>query len=234
MRAAARGCCAWEVHARTNFSSGFTHASEGGARADDVATCICAVLLAEACDTGFEPLIRRDHPALRRSRQSWVWQNYIRAETLPRSNATLVAAQDRIPLARAWGGGDVASADGLRFMVPVRTIHTAPNPRYYGQESGVTFDNLVSDQFTGLNGITVPGILSDSLILLSVLLERQPELQPAEIMSDTGAYTDTIFGIFHLLGYPFSPRLADIGGSRFWRVDGKANYGAIRGLASQG
>jgi hypothetical protein len=24
-------------------------------------------------------------------------------------------------------------------------------------------------------------------------------------MTDTGAYTDTIFGIFHLLGYQFSP-----------------------------
>ena len=160
-------------------------------------------------------------------------QNYIRAETLTRTNAILVAAQNRIPLARAWGGGDVASADGLRFVVPVRTIHSGPNPRYYGQERGVTFYNLVSDQFTGLNGITVPGTLRDSLTLLSVVLEQQTELQPTEIMSDTGAYTDKIFGIFHLLGYQFSPRLADIGGTRFWRVDGKADYGALDELAAQ-
>jgi TnpA family transposase len=222
-----------EVHVRTGFADGFTHASEGGARAGGVATSICAVLLAEACNTGFEPLIRRDNPALRRSRLSWVRQNYVRAETLIRSNATLVAAQNRVSLARAWGGGDVASADGLRFVVPVRTIHSGPNPRYYGQERGVTFYNLVSDQFTGLNGITVPGTLRDSLTLLSVVLEQQTELQPTEIMSDTGAYTDTIFGIFHLLGYQFSPRLADIGGTRFWRVDGKADYGALDELAAQ-
>lgn len=222
-----------ELHARTGFASGFTPASEGGARAGDVATSICAVLLAEACNTGFEPLIRLDTPALRRSRLSWVRQNYIRAETLTRANAALVTAQNRIPLAHRWGGGDVASADGLRFVVPVRTIHSGPNPRYYGQERGVTFYNLVSDQFTGLNGIAVPGTLRDSLVLLSVVLEQQTELQPTEIMTDTGAYTDTIFGIFHLLGYQFSPRLADIGGSRFWRVDGKANYGALDALAAQ-
>ena len=222
-----------EMPARTGFAAGFTHASEGGARAGDVATSICAVLLAEACNTGFEPLIRRDTPALRRSRLSWVRQNYVRAETLTRANATLVAAQNRIPLARAWGGGDVASADGLRFVVPIRTIHSGPNPHYFGPERGVTFYNLVSDQFTGLNGITVPGTLRDSLSLLSVVLEQQTELQPTEIMSDTGAYTDTIFGIFHLLGYQFSPRLADIGGTRFWRVDGKADYGALDALASQ-
>ena len=115
----------------------------------------------------------------------------------------------------------MASADGLRFVVPVRTIHSGPNPHYYGQERGVTFYNLVSDQFTGLNGITVPGTLRDSLVLLSVVLEQQTELQPTEIITDTGAYTDIMFGIFHLLGFQFSPRLADIGGSRFWRVDGE-------------
>ena len=51
--------------------------------------------------------------------------------------------------------------------------------------------------------------------------------------SVTGAYTDTRFGIFHLLGYQFSPRLADIGGSRFWRVDQKADYGVLNALAAQ-
>jgi TnpA family transposase len=43
------------------------------------------------------------------------------AETLSGANACLVDAQARIPLAQAFGGGEVASADGLRFVVPVRT-----------------------------------------------------------------------------------------------------------------
>jgi len=178
-----------EMHARTGFAAGSTHASKRGARAGALATSICAVLLAEACNTGLEPLIRLDTPALRRSRLSWVRQNYIRADTLVRSNATLVAAQAAIPLARAWGGGDVASADGLRFVVPVRTIHSGPNPRYFGQERGVTYNNLTSDQFTGLGGIVVPGTLRDSLVLLSVLLEQETALQPTEVMTDTSAHT---------------------------------------------
>ena len=93
-------------------------------------------------------------------------------------------------------------------------------------------NNLASNQFTGLNAITVPGTLRDSLHLLAVVLEQETELQPTEIMSDTAGYTDTIFGIFHLLGYQFSPRIADIGGARFWRVDRKADYGVLDDLAS--
>jgi len=59
------------------------------------------------------------------------------------------------------------------------------------------------------------------------VLEQETDLDPTEIMSDTAGYTDAIFGIFHLLGYQFSPRIADIGGARFWRVDGKADYGVL-------
>ena len=103
-------------------------------------------------------------------------------------------------LVHAWGGGEVASADGLRFVVPVRTIHAGPNPKYFGYERGVTYYNLVSDQFTGLNAIVVPGTLRDSLVLLAVVLEQPTELNPIEIMTDPGAYTDVVFGLFWLLG----------------------------------
>jgi TnpA family transposase len=116
-------------------------------------------------------------------------------------------------------------------VVPVKTIHAAPNPKYFGIGRGVTYYNLVSDQFTGLHGITVPGTLRDSLMLLAVVLEQQTELQPTQIMTDTGAYSDVVFGLFRLLGYRFSPRLADIGGTRFWRIDRNADYGLLNGIS---
>lgn len=89
----------------------------------------------------------------------------------------------------------------------------------------------MSDQGTGLNAMIVPGTLRESLVLLSVLLEQQTELQPTQIMTDTGAYTDVIFGLFRLLGYRFSPRLADIGDTRLWRIDPNADYGVLNNLA---
>ncbi len=221
-----------EVAARTGFTDAFTHLSERTARATDLPISLCAVLMAEACNTGPEPLIRGDIPALKRDRLSWVDQNYVRDDTLTAANAILVAAQSRLALANLWGGGEVASADGIRFVVPVRTVHAGPNPKYFGIGRGVTWYNLISDQFSGLNDITVPGTLRDSLILLAVVLEQQTDLQPTQIMTDTGAYSDVVFGLFRLLGYRFSPRLADVGGTRFWRIDPQANYGLLNTISA--
>ena len=179
------------------------------------------------------PLHPKPHiPALKRDRLSWTDQNYIREDTLSAANATLVACQSRFALANLWGGGEVASADGIRFVVPVRTVHAGPNPKYFGVGRGVTWYNLISDQFSGLNDITVPGTLRDSLILLAVVLEQQTDLQPTQIMTDTGAYSDVVFGLFRLLGYRFSPRLADVGGTRFWRIDPQADYGLLNTISA--
>lgn len=221
-----------EIQARTGFADAFSHASEASARAQDITTSVCAVLVSEACNTGLEPMLRSDVAALRRTRLGWVKQNYIRADTLSAANAKLVAAQNSIGLVQTWGCGEVASADGIRFVVPIRTIHAGPNPRYFGRERGVTYYNMTSDQYTGINGVVVPGTLRDSLVLLSVLLEQETELKPLEIMTDTGAYTDAIFGIFYLLGFQFSPRIADSGSSRLWRIDPHADYGDFNRLAT--
>jgi TnpA family transposase len=220
-----------EINARTGFAKEFTHLSEAGSRVDDLEMSVCAVLVAEACNIGLKPLINPRIPALTRDRLSHIDQNYIRIDTIKKANACLVRAQSEIALAQQWGGGEVASADGIRFVVPVRTINSGPNPKYFGVGRGVTYYNFTSDQFTGFHGIAVPGTVRDSLYVLDGLLEQQTCLQPIEIMTDTHGYTDIVFGLFWLLGYQFSPRLADLGESRFWRIDKNADYGGLNGIS---
>ena len=52
-----------EIHALTGFADEFTHISEGRGRVGDLALSICAVLVAEACNIGLEPLVRPEVPS---------------------------------------------------------------------------------------------------------------------------------------------------------------------------
>ena len=220
-----------EVAHHTGFFSQFTHVSDSSAYVEDLPLSLSAVLLAEACNIGLRPVIQPEIPALTRDRLSWVRHHFVRAETLTRANACLVQAQRDIPLAQTWGGGYVASVDGLRFVVPIRSVNTGPNPRYFGQGRGVTYLNYTSDQFTGLGGLVIPGTIRDSVYVLEALLEQESGLTPTEIMSDSGSYSDLLFGLFWCLGYQFSPRLAELKEARFWRMDPTADYGPLNGLA---
>ena len=129
--------------------------SDASARAENLPLSICVVLIAEACNIGLTPVVNPNNPALAYDRLTWVQQNFIRAETLSRANAMLVDAQAKLTLAQVWGGGEVASADGLRFIVPVRTINAGYNSKYFGVGRGVTYYNFTSDQFSGFNAMYV-------------------------------------------------------------------------------
>jgi TnpA family transposase len=170
-------------------------------------------------------------PALTRARLTHVDQAYLSAETLSAANARLVAAQSEVDIVRHWGGGLVASADGLRLVVPVRTINAGPNPRYFGRRRGATWLNVVNDQVMGIGGVVVPGTLRNSLFILDAIHNRDRGPRPEVVITDTASYSDIVFGLFAICGYQFSPRIADLTDTRLWRIDTAARYGALDDLA---
>jgi TnpA family transposase len=220
-----------EVQAWTGFVSDFSHVNEHGARADDLPISVCAVLVAEACNVGLEPLVRPEIPALTRARLAWIQHNYLRADTITNANTRLVDAHAALPLTRALGSTELASADGLRFVVPVRSVHAAANPKYFGRGKGVTYINYTSAGSIGFFGFVVPGTLRDSMVILDGLLEQQTSLRPTTLVTDSASYSDIVFGLFMLLGYRFCPRLADLGDTRFYRTNPTADYGQLNGIA---
>ena len=224
-----------EVHSWTGFLDAYTHIGQSNARMDDLPRSVAAMLVAEACNVGLTPVIAEGHPALTRDRLGHVDANYLRSETHAAANAVLIKAQGEIPVARVWGGGLLASVDGLRFVVPVRTINAAPNPKYFGRGRGLTWFNAVNDQVAGIGATVVPGTVRDSLYVLDTILNLDGGPRPEMITSDTASYSDMVFGIFALLGYRFSPRIANLSDQRLWRATPSgtedSDYGSVNDVA---
>ncbi|MEY9212085.1 Tn3 family transposase [Thermobifida halotolerans] len=157
-----------EVGARTGFPRDFTHISGADAHMDGFEVSLCALLVAEACNIGLTPVAKPGVDALTLARLQQVDQAYLRAETISAANARLIQAQAKIGIVKAWGGGLIASADGMRFIVPTGNLHARANPKYFGlRKRGATWLNVVNDRVMGLGGVVVPGTLRDSMHLSS-------------------------------------------------------------------
>lgn len=68
----------------------------------------------------------------------YVTQRYLRPETFAAANARIVDFHSKLGLPERRGGGEGVSIDGLRFVVPPRTIHAVYNRRYIDRRRGVT------------------------------------------------------------------------------------------------
>ncbi|MFJ7271998.1 Tn3 family transposase [Streptomyces sp. NPDC099050] len=225
----------FEVHGWTGFLDAFVHLGDGTTRMKDLTTSLVALLVSEACNIGLTPVTNPGHEALHRSRLVHVDQFYLRADTIAAANAALIAAQSKVPIVRYWGDGLLASVDGLRFVVPVRTISAAPSPKYFGFKRGITWLNAVNDQVAGIGQMVVPGTPRDSLHILDALLNLDGGVKPEMVATDNASYSDIVFGIFKILGYNFSPRFKDLDDQRFWRASlpgvETGSYGPLEVLA---
>lgn len=162
-------------------------------------------------------------------------RRYLRGDTITAANAKLIEAQSQVPIVQFWGNGLLASVDGLRFVVPVRTISSTLSPKYFGFKRGITWLNAVNHQVAGIGQMVVPGTPRDSLHILDALLNLDGGVKPEMVATDNASYSDMVFGLFEILGYNFSPRFRDLDDQRFWRATmpgvETGTYGVLEDLA---
>jgi TnpA family transposase len=213
------------------IAEAFTPASGGRSRLEDLPVSIAACLAAHAMNIGYRPIAKKGVPALERSRLSHVFQNYVRPESLAPANAPLVDRQAGLPLAQAWGGGLVAAVDGMRFVVPVPAAFARPNRKYFGSKRGMTWLNAINDRGMGRGAKIVSGTVRDSLHMIDVIFGLDGGDLPEIVVTDTGSYSDVVFGLLELLGISYRPALADLPDQKGWRIPADADYGPLATFA---
>jgi Tn3 transposase DDE domain len=117
-----------EAHGWTGFLGEYTHISGTDTREVHLPESLSALLVSESCNVGLTPVVDENYPPLSRERLNWAGHNHLRSATHAAANVRLAGFHTPLPLAQAWGGGEIASADGMRFVIPVSTINTAYNP----------------------------------------------------------------------------------------------------------
>ena len=137
------------------------------------------------------------------------------------------------PFAQALGEGLVAAVDGMRFVVPVPSVHARANRKYFGAKKGVTWLNMINDQAAGLAAKVVSGTVRDSLRVIDVIYSQDGGQRPDIVVTDTASYSDLVFGLLQLLGFQYRPSLADIPDQRLWRANVHADYGPLN-VAARG
>ena len=209
------------------FTAAYTHVSGGARISDNLDISLAAVLTAQSLNVGWGPVISPGVQALTRSRIGHVYQNYVRAENHAAANAALIAGQAGIATVQLWGGGLVAAVDGTRFVVPVRSIDARPNPKYFGRRKGTTLLGMINDQGVGVAGMVLSGTPRDSLYAVDLMYRRDGGPRPEVFISDTGSYSDMVFGLLRLLGVAYRPELADLPDQKLWRANPTADYGPL-------
>jgi len=202
-----------EVDAWTGFTRHFTHLKTDSTAKDK--TLLLTTILADGINLGLTKMAEAC-PSTTYARLSWLQAWHVRDETYSAALAELVNAQSHHPFAKYWGDGTTSSSDGQRFKAGGSAETTGHiNPKY-GGEPGRLFYTHISDQYAPFSSKVVNVGVRDSTYVLDGLLYHESDLRIEEHYTDTAGFTDHVFGLMHLLGFQFAPRIRDLGDTKLF------------------
>ena len=74
--------------------------------------------------------------------------------------------------------------------------------------------------------------IRDSTYVLDGLLYHESDLRIEEHYTDTAGFTDHVFGLMHLLGFRFAPRIRDLGETKLFVPKCDASYDVLKPMVS--
>ncbi|MED1949760.1 Tn3 family transposase [Brevibacillus centrosporus] len=209
-----------EVAHWTGFHEQFVHASTNRIPTQEETAILMAALMAMGTNIGLTKMAEATTGiSYRQMANAAQWRLY--EDAMNKAQAVLVNFHHKLALSSYWGDGTTSSSDGMRVQIGVEALHADANP-HYGSGKGATIYRFVSDQFSSFYSKVINTNARDAVHVIDGLLHHETDLMLEEHYTDTAGYTDQVFGLTHLLGFRFAPRLRDLADSKLYTI-GKGN-----------
>jgi len=217
-----------EVAYWTGFHEQFIHASTNRPPSEEETIILMATLMAMGTNIGLTKMAEST-PGIsyRQMANAAQWRLY--EDAMNKAQAVLVNFHHKLALSSYWGTGTTSSSDGMRVQIGVDALHADANP-HYGTGKGATIYRFVSDQFSSFYAKVINTNARDAVHVIDGLLHHETDLVIEEHYTDTAGYTDQVFGLTHLLGFRFAPRLRDLADSKLYSIGKASEYPKLEKL----
>lgn len=195
--------------------SAFTHLHTG-LPADDHRVVLTAVL-ADATNLG-RPRMAEACSVASYRQLAWTAGWHLREDTYRQALATLVNAQHSEPMAALFGVADVSSSDGQGFPTAGRGEAVGAINAHYRREASALFYTRVSGRHAPYHTIAIPPS-GEAAYVIDGLLYHEADMTIAMHHADGGGVSDHVFGLAHLLGFHFAPRIPNIADRKLYAFE---------------
>lgn len=200
----------------TGFHEQFIHASNNRKPDKEETITIMVALLGMGMNIRLSKMADAT-PGLTYKQLANVSQWRMHEDAMNKAQAVLVNFHHKLKLSSYWGDGTTSSSDGMRMQLGVAALHADANP-HYGTGKGATIYRFTSDQFSSYYTKVIHTNSRDAIHVLDGLLHHETDLNIEE------HYTDQIFGLTHLLGFKFAPRIRDLSDSKLFTINKASDY----------
>ena len=218
-----------DVADMTGFAACFTHLRTGNPPGDLQA--LYAALLADGTNLGLSRMADATR-GLSYHHLVNVAQWHVNEDNYASGRAAIVEAHHRHPMSAIWGDGTDSSSDGQYFRAGSRAGPGGDVNAKYGIDPGIVLYTTQSGQYGPMHTRVISATAGEAPYVLDGLHPQahRTSLRIAEHYTDTAGATDHVFGLCHLLGYRFAPRIKDLKHRKFYAIEKPDTYPVLKPL----
>jgi TnpA family transposase len=218
-----------DVDAWTSFTECFTHLRTGNPAADKPA--LLAAVLADGTNLGLSRMADASS-GLSYHHLVNVAQWHVTDDNYLAGRAAIINFQHQLPMAEFWDDGTTSSSDGQYFRAGGRAGAGGAVNSKYGIDPGFVLYTHVSGRYGPFYTRVIAATVSEAPYVLDGLLHHvhQTDLRIGEHYTDTAGTTDHVFGLCHLLGFRFAPRIKDLKDRKLYSIEKPSKYPLIEPL----
>jgi TnpA family transposase len=221
-----------DVDGWTGFADRFIHMRTGQPAADKAA--LLAAVLADGTNLGLSRMADATR-GLTYHHLVNVAQWHVSDDNYVAGSAAIINAHQKLPLASLWDDGTTSSSDGQYFRAGGRAAGGGAINAKYGIDPGFVIYTHVSGRYDPFYTKVIAATINEAPYVLDGLMHHahQSDLKITEHYTDTAGATDHVFGLCHLLGFRFAPRIKDLKDRKLYTVEKASTYPLLEPLIGE-
>ena len=208
----------------TKFSGEFQHWQQKYNRPQPPDRTFFAGIIGYGCNIGTKKIARISTQVSESEVENAVnW--YFSLDNLQAANDRILGFLDRMELPNAFRESTEmlhTSSDGQKFGVTVDSLNANHSFKYFGHGKGVSVCTFIDERNFLFHSTVVSSAEREAAYVIDGLMHN--DVVKSDIHStDTHGYTDVVFGVMHLLGFSFAPRIKNVGNATLYSVTHRRN-----------
>ncbi len=215
----------YEVNQATQYLDRFEHYNLKYKKQRPAPEVFIAAIIGYGCNVGIRKISRISKGINVHTLENAVnW--YMSLENIQAANQRIVETIDQLSLPtlfRKQVDEMHTSSDGQKFGIRGDSLNASHSFKYFGSGKGVAVYSFVDERSAIFHSTVINSSEREAAYVIDGLLNNEV-VKSAIHSTDTHGYTEIVFGVAHLLGFKFAPRIKNVRDQTLYTLMSKGLY----------
>jgi TnpA family transposase len=129
-------------------------------------------------------------------------------------------------LYKRWNSETHTSSDGQKYNIGVESLNANYSFKYFGKGKGVTVYVFLDEHNRFPYSVVISSSESEAHYVIDGLMHNDV-VQSTIHSTDTAGYSEIIFGVCHLIGISFAPRIKNFSDQQLYSFENRSKYTSL-------